>query len=322
MEPVNHLITGVLKQWATLSGVESIRVPGYWTHKKGTSIPLEGPPKPDEKILYMLHGGAYIRCSAHPGDMTFTAHRSVFQNIPSATRLFSIEYRLVVENPFGEAHPFPTQLIDALAGYNYLVNVIHFDPKNIIIGGDSAGGNLAHALTRFLVEYQGTSLNGGTIPKPPGALILLSPWLDMSPSHEDIPNSSVDRNRVSDYIGSQDGSTPSVRVAFTGPHGLSAAATNPYISPASLHPDIKVSFVGFPRTFILAGDAEVLRDQIATARDRMIRDLGEGDGIHEGDGKLRYFEAVDATHDFLAGTFFEPERSIALKEINRWATAE
>ena len=45
-------------------------------------------------------------------------------------------------------------LIDALAGYNYLVNTVGFHPTRIILEGDSAGGNLALALTRYLLEHR------------------------------------------------------------------------------------------------------------------------------------------------------------------------
>ncbi|KAF9529402.1 endoplasmic reticulum protein [Crepidotus variabilis] len=318
VEPVNNLITGVLKEWANISKVESIRIPGYWLHKKGSSIPIGDQPHPDEKLIYALHGGAYIRCSAHPSDPTSAIQRGLLKHVTSVTRSFAIEYRLAVEKPFGEAHPFPTQIIDALAGYNYLINVVGFNPENIIIVGDSAGGNLAYAFTRYLLDHKGTNVNGATIPAPPGALLLLSPWVDLSSSHESLPRGSLARNRSSDYIGSPDGSASSAKSAFLGPHGSDAANTNTYISPGSLHPDVEINFTGFPRTFILAGNAEVLHDSILTFRDRMVKDLGEGDGIEEGDGKVRYIDVADGTHDFLAMTWFEPERTMSFKEINNW----
>jgi hypothetical protein len=49
-----------------------------------------------------------------------------------------------------------------------------------------------------------------------------------------------------------------------------------------------------------------------------IRDLGEGNGVKEGEGKVRYFEAPDGFHDYLVFAFHEPERTDTLVGINKW----
>jgi acetyl esterase/lipase len=220
-------------------------------------------------------------------------------------QVFTLEYRLSVGPPQGR-HPFPTALIDALAGYNYLVNVLGFSPSNIIIVGDSAGGNLALALIRYLVEYQMSP--GVLLPSPPGFLALLSPWADIGTSHirsgsSEYTNSATDilSNDQLDYC----------RFAFMGPHGIKAIDTNEYISPASLNIP-HVSFVGFPRTFIVSGGAETLLDQIRTLRDRMVKDLGSA---------VIYYEGQDGIHNYPCFHFFEPLRSNTLGMIGRWITA-
>jgi len=158
-----------LKIWAKIANVQSIRVPGYWTHKKGSSIKVGSAPQPDEKVVYHLHGGAYIRLSAYPSDLTAPAATGFLDVVDPVTRVFAVEYRLASGKPFKPAHPFPTQLLDSLAGYNYLVNVVKIAPENIIVVGDSAGGNLAHALVLYLTEYQGTT----DVPLPARTLISL-----------------------------------------------------------------------------------------------------------------------------------------------------
>lgn len=314
----NHLVTGDLKLWAKIANVSSIRVPGYWMHKKGTSIKVASAPQPGEKVVYQLHGGGYVRLSAHPKDITSNISKGYLKNLDLVNRVFSIEYRLASTKPFQVAHPFPTQLLDALAGYSYLVNVVGFAPENIVVSGDSAGGNLAHALTRYLTEYQdSTEIN---IPAPPGALILLSPWVDLSTTSPSSPNSSAKAFVSSDYLGSHRGLNYAEQ-AFCGPHGLGAANTNPYISPASLHSGLIIDFKKFPRTFIVAGGAEVLYDSIKILRDRMIKDLGEGDGVEPNDGKVRYLEAPDGVHDYLVFPWHEPERTSAYRAINKWLAA-
>lgn len=102
---------------------------------------------------------------------------------------------------------------------------------------------------------------------------------------------------------------------------MGAAELNAYISPASCHPCLKVNFKGFPRTFISVGGAEYLCPGTKLLAERMIRDLGRGDGVVEEDGKVLLYEAKDAIHDYLIFPWHEPERSETLKEVARWISA-
>ncbi len=318
VDPVPSLITGDLKAYAETASVESIRIPGYWTHKQDSSIEVASSPQAGEKLIYSLHGGGYTQLSAHPTDIPAGLLRGLLTSIESVHRAFAIEYRLSSGDPPASVNPFPAALLDALAGYNYLVNVIGFSPLDIIICGESAGGNLALALTRYLVENQSSS--GVNLPAPPAGLILISPWSDLSNSN-DQPGSSRFRNEQSDFVDTGEG-YDYMKKAFLGPHGLEASETNRYISPACIHSSLEINFVGFPRTFIIAGGAEIFLDQIKTLRQRMVKDLGSGDGVGENEGKVRYLEAPDAVHVFPLFKWHEPERRSALKEIADWIAAQ
>jgi acetyl esterase/lipase len=298
---------GELKTWMAATSVSPVRLPGYWVYKKGSKLEDDASPQPGEKVVYLLHGGAYIRLSAHPTDPSAAIGRGLLKHVDSAHRAFSIEYRLSSHKPYAVANPFPAALLDALAGYNYLVNVAGILPSDIIVVGDSAGGNLAHALTRYLIEYKDTKL-----PAPPGALVLLSPWSDLSQSH-DKPGSSAFKCAPSDYISPTEKGFNYAKDAFLGPLGMGAAAHNKYISPASLHPSMTIDFKGFPRTFIVAGGAEVLLDQIRTLKDRMVKDLGKD--------HIEYYEARDGVHDYLVFDWHEPERTDTLRQIAKWVEA-
>ncbi|KAF9501579.1 alpha/beta-hydrolase [Pleurotus eryngii] len=311
VDPVPHLITSPLTEWSRAAGVNSLKIPGYWIHKQGVTIPVGAPPMPGEKVLYSMHGGAYTHLSAHPSNLVAAISKGILKRTDSIHRVFAIEYRLSSES----FAPFPAALLDALAGYNYLVNQVGIHPADIVFEGDSAGANLAHALTRYLIEHQ----NDATVqlPAPPGSLLLLSPWVDLSSSHDRNPaTDSSFRFADSDYL---DG-------VFIGPHGYGAAETNRYISPAAKNPMIFDSdsregtslFNGFPRTFIVVGGAETLYDQIKTFIDRMVSDLGHGDGVKDDEGKVAWYEAPDAVHDFLIFAWHEPERTDALKAIAAW----
>lgn len=121
------------------------------------------PPAPDEKVIYFIHGGAYALYSAHPGEATSNAPRGLLEHTPTIRRAFLIEYRRTKGPPDNPIHPFPTALLDAIAGYNYLVREVGFDPSDIILQGDSAGGNLSLALVRYLIENRGLA----GLPAPP-----------------------------------------------------------------------------------------------------------------------------------------------------------
>jgi acetyl esterase/lipase len=116
-----------------------------------------------------------------------------------------------------------------------------------------------------------------------------------------------------DYLGSPESDrVQRSEQAFVGPHGMVAAATNCYISPASLA--VTTHFKGFPKTFIVNGGAERLYDSIVTLKKRMVADMGEGDG----EGQVTYYEAPDAVHDYLIFLWHEPERTDTLQAISKW----
>ena len=158
--PVPHLIKGNVAKWAQEAGVQSERILGYWFEKKGLDISASAPPKAGEKVIYSLHGGAYTKMSAHPDNLVSALRHGLMEHTQTIHRLFNLEYRLATRVGGKPVYPFPTQLIDAVAGYNYLVKDLGFAPENIIVIGDSAGGNLSVELVRYLLEdRKSTRLN-------------------------------------------------------------------------------------------------------------------------------------------------------------------
>lgn len=278
-------------------------------------------PQPGEKIVMSLHGGGYTFLSAHPRSPTSGIARSLLSYVPSVHRVFSPEYRLATSAPLAPTNPFPAQLIDALAAYNHLVNVAGFDPANIIFEGDSAGGNLVLQLTLYLHEHRSelsahAQRTGTRALAPPGALLLLSPWVDIGTSHHTPVPSYLSRSDFIMYSDSPDASYS--ERAVTGTHGLTFADTNRYLSPASRARNAEsVPFAGWPRAFIIGGGVERLINSIRTLKERMSADMGEG----MGEGRVFYYEAPDAVHDYLTMDFHEPERSETLEKIAEWVEA-
>lgn len=96
-------------------------------------------PKNEEKIPCMLylHGGGFVM-KASPYQFSACKEYAYNANIKVAFP----DYRLAPKNAY------PTPVKDAFSAYNWLLNnaeKLNIDKSNMIIGGDSAGGNLAAA---------------------------------------------------------------------------------------------------------------------------------------------------------------------------------
>ena len=135
--------------------------PDKWTYEKLTlnGVKVERLINPKQKkssrVVLQLHGGGYVgRLSDWYRD--FGVKQTV---MTEAREIYMVNYRVAPE------YIYPAALDDAANAYEELLNR-GIDPKNIIVFGDSAGGNLALALALRLKEKN--------LPQP-GVLILLSP---------------------------------------------------------------------------------------------------------------------------------------------------
>ena len=260
----------------------------------------------------IVAGGGYVTGSAHPqGGAIGPVSEGLLTHVHSITRLFAGGYRLSSSKPFPPSNPFPAALLDGLACYSYLLNVVGFKPENIIVSGDSAGGHLALSLARYIAR-QDPVLSADISPLPtPGALLLLSPTAEWAITHTG-KDASMKKNSRSDYCGAFFKGYS--QRSLLGSLPPTDALTNPYISPSSLHlPSSSLThlFTGIPkRIYFLAGEAEICLDSYCTLRDRIVGDVG-ADGV-------RYVEVPDSAHDFLTMAWHEPERTESLKDIAEW----
>ncbi|KAI0058154.1 alpha/beta-hydrolase [Artomyces pyxidatus] len=301
-----ELVAGEVAGCAKVNNISPVRVPGYWYGQRTADGEWGQRAEPDEKVLYVLHGGGYFGGSGAPDGLGVPSIvNGILANCKGLfRRAFALDYRLSSTAPFPVENPFPAALIDALSGYRYLVEALGFSPDNIVVEGDSAGGHLTIALTRYLIS---TGLPG--LP-PPHATILLSPTADWACTHDTDKNCSMERNYATDYVYPILKGGYTAR-ALTGALPPDAIYSNAYLSPASL----KIAepaglFKGFPPTYILAGGLEHTLDGMITLRDRIVNDCGTE--------CVKYMEYEDAMHDFLAQEWHEPERTQALLDIQEW----
>lgn len=173
-------------------------------------------------ILY-LHGGGFVMGSVR-------THRGIGSRIArsAAAKMLLIDYRLAPENRF------PAAVNDTVHAYEWLLNQ-GYDPRKIVIAGDSAGGNLAMSALITLRD-KGRPM--------PAAAVLISPWLDMEASGQ-----SMRENALTDYLVRRDRllEKASAYLGDTNPR-------HPLASP--IHADLR----GMPPMMIHVSNTEALLD--------------------------------------------------------------
>ena len=232
-------VPGVTVAPAQLSGLD-----GEWVSSPDAD--------PAHVILY-FHGGGFQVGSV-------VSHRELMAGISEATgwRVLGVGYRLAPE------HRYPAALDDAVNAYDWLL-AQGFAPGDIVLAGDSAGGNLALA-TLLRLRDAGREM--------PAGAVLMSAWTDMSASGE----SYVSRAE-SDPIHQR----PMIEAMARNYLGAEGDPVDPFISPlfAELH--------GLPPLLIQVGDREtVLSDSVAFAD--KARAAGVSVQLEVWDGMIHVFQ--------------------------------
>ena len=118
-----------------------------------TELTAQGPQGNIPMTSYRTIGGLQVRPALvylHGGGFRMGSRRSVEHSMRllaqySGAAIFSVEYRLAPE------HPFPCAADDAWSALRWIWRMaeqLQIDRSRILIGGDSAGGNLAAACAR------------------------------------------------------------------------------------------------------------------------------------------------------------------------------
>ena len=138
------------------------------------------------------------------------------------------DYRLAPE------HPYPAAAEDAMKAWNYLM-LLGYGARDVIITGDSAGGNLALSLVLKLKEQERLF---------PRGIVLMSPWTDLTGEGKTFQTKAeLDPVLDKEYID-----------RMTRAYAPDRDLTDPYISP------LFGDFHGFPPVYIQVGENEILLD--------------------------------------------------------------
>ncbi len=220
-----------------------------------------------ERAAVYLHGGAYISAIApqHWALVSRLADAGVRVEVP--------HYGLAPQHTYREAYPFVT------AVYRELLREV--DAAAVTVAGDSAGGGLALGLAHTLA--------GAGLPQP-RRLVLLSPWLDLTLSHPDLP--AVER-----------------RDPWLSSAGLHVAAaawaggddpTDPRLSPGN------ASLVGLAPVHVYVGTREICLPDALSLRDRA-REEGAAAELTVCEGAVHVYPLVPAPEGRAAARAFVEE---------------
>ncbi|MBW6531820.1 alpha/beta hydrolase [Sphingomonas sp. RRHST34] len=219
-----------------------------------------------DAVYLELHGGALVF-----GGGDACRHGARVQADQLGVTVWSIDYRLPPE------HRYPAALDDCLAVYRAAQE--RHPARRIVVGGRSAGGNLAAAML-LRARDEGLSM--------PAALVLLSPEVDLTESGDSFTvNAGVDVMLP--------GSLMANNLLYAG--GVDLA--HPYLSP--LFGDL----TGFPPTLLLTGTRDLFLSNTVRMHRRLL--------AAQVPAELHVFEAMP--HGGFGGT---PEDRDAAREVTRF----
>jgi acetyl esterase/lipase len=223
------------------------------------------------RVLLCFHGGGFVCGSPE-------SHRKMFAHIARAVgcKAIIVDYTRTPDNPHPGIVNQCTAVYGALLDHGY-------DPRQIAMIGDSAGGNLATAVPL-------NALREG-LPAP-AASVPLSPWYDMEPTGETfVTNAEVDafvspdavRLMAGMYLGGADPSDPGVNLLHADPSAL-------------------------PPLLIQVGGYEALLDD-----SRRFHDRAKAAGV---DVTLQIYPEMQHVFQLMAGK--APEADDAIDKIAQW----
>ena len=203
---------------ANAGQADALRASLHTITVESATVHVATPQGPTPFAYIDLHGGALVfgggeNCRIAAGKQADQHH----------VMCYGIDYRMPPD------HPYPAALDDCLATYRHVLK--HHAPEHIVIGGRSAGGNLAAAMV-LRARDEGLPM--------PAALVLLSPEVDLTESGD-----SFQVNRGVDVV------LPMPLMSTNLLYANGADLSHPYLSP--LFGDL----TGFPPTFLQSGTRDL-----------------------------------------------------------------
>jgi len=241
-----------------------VRAPGV--------LPADG----TRRVVLYLHGGAFLTCGVNSHSRIVSA-LSKFADSP----VLVVNYRLIPKHSVGMA------LDDCHDAYRWL-RLRGYQPEQIVLAGDSAGGYLALALAQRLQQVQ----------EEPAALVAISPLLQLAKqpkqSHPNIKTDAMFPAKAFDALVT-----------------LIAKAAAKHVvdgKPEQLYEPLDHLEPGLPRTLIHVSGSEVLLHDARVAA-RALAAAGVPTEVRVWPGQI---------HDFQLAAPVVPEATRSLRQIGEY----
>ncbi|TPL68614.1 alpha/beta hydrolase [Mesorhizobium sp. B2-3-15] len=257
--------------WTALTGepggvdyveVDAGGVPAMWVVPKGAD---------EQRVLFYAHGGGFI------GGSIYT-HRKLVGHLAKAIGCRALIY----DYPLAHQAKHPAQIEAATSAWHWLVDQ-GFDPKRIVIAGDSCGAVPTYDVLQRLRAQR----------RPlPVATLIISGWFDMA-----LTGASYETNRDKDPAFARE-AVDWLAANFIG----DADRRDPEVSP--LYADLS----GFPPVFLQAGADETLVDE-----SRMFAERARQAGVET---RLDVFDGMLHSFQMMAGR--APEADDAIARFAAW----
>lgn len=232
--------------------------PARPTPDEPTRLPEQGRP-----ALLWIHGGGLVFGVAAIDDPFC---RQIADDLGIVVA--SVDYRLAPE------HPYPTPLDDCYRGLRWLAEQPDVDPERIAVGGNSAGGGLAAALT-LLARQRGEIRLVFQLLTYPMIDDRSSDRTDITPRQLRLWNQKSNRYAWTSYLG-----PASTDIA---------GQVSPLAAPARAD-----DLTNLPAAWIGVGTRDLFHDEDVTYVHRL-RAAGVTCTLHEVPGAYHGFDVVEAT---------------------------
>ena len=224
----------------------------------------------DHVILY-FHGGAFLTCGLH-------THRRLVSRISTAAGrpVLNVGYRQMPYEPITES------VADGVEGFAWLVEQ-GYDPQNITIAGDSAGGYLAFSVARAVID-EGWGR--------PAGVVALSPILDFDPAGKQAHRNA---DRCQTFPMRAVAKLADVSLRMDDRRGIGGHRVDPVNMPLA---DMPPALIHVGSREVLMADAELMANRLVSA------------GVP---CDLQVWEKQ--VHVFQAAASWVPEARLAIEEI-------
>lgn len=255
---------------------------GYWIIQSSFTDPQ--PPRHSDVTILFLHGGGYFASQPDTYLLFLLRLAEALTTQGIKVSIFALDYHLAPE------FPYPTQLDEAGAAYDYLLRDMAIPADRVVVAGDSAGGHLVLSL---LVDLHQRSSR----PKPGGAM-LFSPWVSL----HHTPSTNTDTDILSASF------LRATARRFLGParSDRKETRTDPLLEFLNPHPEIEWDAVLPSWLWVSAGTNEIMFDDLVKWTQALEKRLGrQRVGWEWGEGEVhdwQWLETMDhgAKKRFLA----------------------